>query len=1012
MHLFRARRGRTLSTHASAVLIALILPGFTFMQPAAAAPVSTVCSASTFSAGFGDSGAVVNGNLFMWGGNYDGELGLGYRLDVVGTPTHVATSTGLANVTGVWAGFQTAFATDASGKVWGWGDYNAFGERGNNTGFNIPGLVPGPVNVVSIGPAETQTIAVTKDGTLWGWGRPRNLGLPGSFPVNPTVLPGPANVVKVAAGEPYSLALTSNGTLYGTGGNYRGQLGIGSGVTGVSSFTAIGSLSGIVDIAASGSLGTQFTLAVDGSGNVYAFGSNFYGQMGKPASTTPQFTPGLVPGVGSVTQVVAGDGHALALKSDGTVWGWGANLAGQLGNGTTANSSTPGPVSFPAGVKLVRIAAGGSHSMALDSNGHLWGWGYNGDGEIGNGFILAPPVLTPVQLNLGPVASGCAPPSPKQYMPSVNGYQFPNDGKGIMSPSYERMADFYPLSRPEMYIPFTSMETPQGALFYNWLFLPFYVGYPRIGGGGLCFGMAASNQFLFNEFPDKSAYDSFPTLTTKFSDKWGPSPSPGDTTIEEMIDRYHSRQLAAAGALAAINSWNHTEDNGGNMAAMNAIAAVTDTGKTEWVGLGPARSLQGQGGAGWGRFLYLFNESHSVLAYGVNKSLMQIKVYDPNDPNDNDAYIQIVPDVSTPGGGMVLVHRDGVSYGGGKVGGTDYGLPTEWTLMPLPEEAFSPGGNVAGQDNLHWVLDVSPISWLQGSRTASLNGTPVFRMLGATPGSTTAIEMLHPGTGFAGTVTADAVDSQTSQMAGSHGAQIIQTDASAAGTTHQIAISPDATQVTLSNASAAEQYTLALDGDFLAASYGRRITLSGAGLSPGSTLDVSVDPSYSSLALSASGMRDERANLLLEQVSQTGGSASVTAVIPGNGAQGNVYVGDWTALPSSLIFEVVTAQDGRVTGLMLQDNPSERQALLTSLLQKVGTGVAQIADDGVRSSLQSKLDNATRQAQHNPIAAANMLDAMRNEIAAQSGKAIDPGSAASLDATLRETVGLLRATMG
>ena len=981
-----------------AVVIAPALAVMTPISGSAAAP----CAASTFAMSQ-IGGAIVNGRLYTWGRNFEGELGQGPFPTQQGTPTPVSSTTGFSGATGFWPGFQDTFATDATGQLWAWGGFNSFNERGNATGNNLPQPVVGPTHVISVGPGDAHTIALTANGTMWGWGDPSSLGLPGRFPVNPTQLSGPANIVKVVAGSDYSFALASDGTLYGTGSNQFGTLGLGQGVTSAPTFTAIQALSGIVDMAASsdGPSSIDFSVAVDGSGHVFGFGSNFYGQMGNGGtSTSPQFTPTRVQGIDSVVQVSAGLGFVLALKQDGTVWGWGYNGSGTLGNNSQANSPIPVQAQFPAGVQIVRIAAGFSDSMALDSQGHLWAWGYNGDGEVGNGFILAPPVLKPSQLNLGQVVAGCAAPAPPQYMPSRNGYSFPNNGSEDQ-PSYDQMASFYPKSRSEIYIGRTSHGTVTGSIFYHTIFLYFY-------SDGVCYGMAASNQFLFNEFPDKSAFADFASFRTPFSTNWGPSPSPGDTNIEQMINRYHSRQLAAAGAITAGQIWSHVEDSGGNTFALDTIASVTDTGKTEWVGLGPARRLLSQGIAGKAKFAQLFGISHAVLAYKVDKSQNLIHVYDPNAPGDDNATLQIVPDASRPGGGVKLVHGDGtVTYGGGGASGD----PIDWTLMPLAEAAFSNQGIVQGQDNEHWVLDAAGLAFINRARQPAINGLPLFSMQSTSPRDVIG-EMLQPGSGYSSTLTADGPGSETVQITGSHAAQVTQTDSTAAGSTHDVSISADSSAVVLSNASAAEQYSIVLGGDFLASAYSRQMTVSGMTLTSGAAIKVATDPADSTLTLSESNGAGGNVALLLEQISETGGSASVTATVPGSGGQGVVYVADWTGLQSSLIFEVITAADGSVTGLLLQDNPAQRQALLSSLLDSLQPGIAQIGDEGIRGSLESKLDNASRQAPRNPVAAANMLQAMRNEVAAQKGKAIAPDLAASLDATLGETIGLLRSTVG
>lgn len=982
-------------------LAAAMSPLWLVAQPVGVSAAQTVCAASTFAMSQ-IGGAIVNGQLFTWGRNLEGELGQGPSApSLEGTPTLVSSSTGLSNVTGFWPGPQDTFATDGSGHVWSWGGFDSVNERGSS-GSSLPAPVVGPTNVVSIGPGSSSTIALTAGHTMWGWGEPNELGLPGSFPVNPTVLPGPPNVVKVAAGNAYTLALGQDGTLWGAGSNHDGGLGQGSAFL-ISGFTPIPNLTGILDMAAGDGV-VSFTVAVDGSGHVFAFGNNLFGEMGNgSASSTPQTTAAQVPGIDSVVQVAAGQVHVLVLKSDHTVWAWGANESGELGDGTTTNSPIPVRVQFPTGVQIARIAAGFSNSIALDTQGHLWAWGYNGFGAVGNGFILGAPVLTPTQLSLGPLPIPCQQSGPPAYLPTVNGYAFQNDGSQS-TPTYDQMASYYPRSRAEIYFPLTSIPTGTGELFYHTLFLNFY-------SDGVCYGMAASDQFLYNEFPSATIVDDFPRFSSPFPDGLGASPSPQDTKIEQFIERYHSRQLAASGALEAGIIWSQTEDAGGNAPALNTIAAVTDSGKTEWIGLGPSRALLSQGPKGISRFWQLFNESHAVLAYGVDKTQQLVNIYDPNAPKDNFATIQLVPS-SRPGGGIKVVHGDGsVSYGGGVQGTSDFGQPDEWTLMPLPEAAFSDSGIVSGQDNLHWVLDAGALALIHRLKSGKSVGGPLFKFIGATPADNTTTQLLSAGVGYSDTVTAEGSDSDTTVFAGSHGAQATQTDSGAAGSKHDVTVSPDARQMTLSGASTAEQYTLLLAGDFLSSGYGRRFTLSGATLAPNASLIAAVDPTYSALTLSTGAGSTEQSGLLLEQLGQTGGATSVTATVPGNGAQGIVYVGDWTGLSSSLIFEVITATDGTVTGLLLQDNAAQRQALVASLIGDAATAAGQISDQGIQNSLEVKLTNALNQSGANPDAAANMLSAVRNEIAAQNGKAIEPTLAASLDSTLREVIGLLRAGM-
>src|SRR6266446_10181 len=125
-----------------------------------------------------------------------------------------------------------------------------------------------------------------------------------------------------------------------------------------------------------------------GQGTVSAWGYNFYGQLGNGTNTDSN-TPVQTSGLSGVTAIAGGLFHSLALKSDGTVWAWGYNGVGELGNATFTSNNTPVQVLGPAGVGFLTgvtaIAVGGQHSLALKSDGTVWAWGDNDLGQLGNG---------------------------------------------------------------------------------------------------------------------------------------------------------------------------------------------------------------------------------------------------------------------------------------------------------------------------------------------------------------------------------------------------------------------------------------------------------------------------------------------------------------------------------------------------------------------------------------------------------------------------------------------------
>jgi len=160
--------------------------------------------------------------------------------------------------------------------------------------------------------------------------------------------------------------------------------------------TAYGNEKSFISITTTPTVSTtnSHTMALKSDGTVWAWGYNGSGQLGD-GSTTDRYTPVEVSGLSGVMDIAAGDSHSLALKSDGTVWAWGYNGSGQLGDGSTTDRYTPVEVSGLSGV--MDIAAGDSHSLALKSDGTVWAWGHNRYGRLGDGTTTQR--TTPIQVS-------------------------------------------------------------------------------------------------------------------------------------------------------------------------------------------------------------------------------------------------------------------------------------------------------------------------------------------------------------------------------------------------------------------------------------------------------------------------------------------------------------------------------------------------------------------------------------------------------------------------------------
>ena len=292
--------------------------------------------------------------------------------------------------------FAIQDATTVSGTVSAWGG-NGVGDLGNGTltNSNTPVEVSGLSGVTAIAAGEEHSLALKSDGTVWAWGD-NGTGELGanthgsSFSNTPLQVLGPGGVgdltgvTAIAGGDLWSLALKSDGTVWAWGWNASGQLGNGTNTTSNTPVQVLG-LSGVTAIAA----GVRHSLALKSDGTIWAWGANYSGQLGNGTHTNSN-TPLQVSGLSGVTAVAgANANNTYALKTDGTVWAWGDNFFGELGNGTFTASNTPAQVLGTGGVGylsgVTAIASGSFLGLALRSDGTVWAWGYNGDGRLGNG---------------------------------------------------------------------------------------------------------------------------------------------------------------------------------------------------------------------------------------------------------------------------------------------------------------------------------------------------------------------------------------------------------------------------------------------------------------------------------------------------------------------------------------------------------------------------------------------------------------------------------------------------
>lgn len=371
-----------------AITLASVLLALAVQQAALAATPKVAAGWNTF--------ALKNdGTLVAMGSDAQGQLGLG-RSKIFPTPLQTV---GLTQVRMIATGSNHSVALKQDGTVWTWG-FNTFGQLGDGTttGSTQPSAVPGLTGVVWIAAGFVHTVALKQDGTVWAWGSNLSGQAAGIAPIatSPVQVPGLSGVVIVAAPSDgdHNLALKSDGTVWAWGANSKGQLGLGDGtITERSTPVRVSGLTNVYFVAA----GAEHSLAVKTDGTAWTWGANVYGQLGD-GTTVNRSIPVRVQGLSGVVSVIAAGGidHSLLMTASGDVWAWGANYAGQLGDGTTTDRRTPVKVTNLAGV--VAFSAGGAHSLAVTSDGKAWAWGTNIWGQLGDGsttlFRSAPVQIT------------------------------------------------------------------------------------------------------------------------------------------------------------------------------------------------------------------------------------------------------------------------------------------------------------------------------------------------------------------------------------------------------------------------------------------------------------------------------------------------------------------------------------------------------------------------------------------------------------------------------------------
>jgi alpha-tubulin suppressor-like RCC1 family protein len=352
--------------------------------------------AQTISAGAFCSFAVCSDNTVKaWGWNSGGQLGDNTTIDRL-TPVQV---NGLAGVIKIACGGSHSLALKNDGTVWAWGS-NGSGQLGDNTivDRHSPVQVLGLTEIVAIACGESHSFAVKNDGSLWAWGDNTEGKLGDSTNVDrhvPVLVHGLTGIIAVDGGAFHSLALRIDGTVWAWGSNYEGEAGNSDSINVENWIPVQVSMSNVKAIAC----GSYFCLALKNDSTLWGWGEDSAGELGDSIHTYygDAYIPIPVSQISGITSVGTGAMHTLVVKNNGTAWSCGYNSSGQLGMGSAA-LDTALLVQMVGLTNVISVTSEAWHSLVLESNGTLWTCGSNNNGELGNGTTSPNANPTPGQV--------------------------------------------------------------------------------------------------------------------------------------------------------------------------------------------------------------------------------------------------------------------------------------------------------------------------------------------------------------------------------------------------------------------------------------------------------------------------------------------------------------------------------------------------------------------------------------------------------------------------------------
>ena len=324
-----------------------------------------------------------DGSLWTWGRLSEGQLGTGKIASHIGYPVQIGSDTDWISVS---AGSEHTIALKADGSLWAWGS-NVLGQVGNGGQSNVSMAtrIGMDNDWVTIAAGDFHNLAIKEDGSLWSWGyneygqlgdgtktdrrTPVRIGLDNDWAV-------------ISPGFFHSLAIKTDGSLWAWGGNSRSQLGDGTEID-RNDPTQIGKDLDWSKISA----GFVFSLAIKTDGSLWGWGDNQYSQLGGTGSAMKYYTPVRAGIDNDWATVTTGVGYSLALKDDGSLWGWGFWSFQSGGYDAVRILMHNKPYNIESNSRWLSVSTSSAHALAVKDDGSLWAWGWNGNGQLGDGTL-------------------------------------------------------------------------------------------------------------------------------------------------------------------------------------------------------------------------------------------------------------------------------------------------------------------------------------------------------------------------------------------------------------------------------------------------------------------------------------------------------------------------------------------------------------------------------------------------------------------------------------------------